>query len=115
MTTIINQGRCPRIAGTRITVYDVMDYLQAGWSEQGTEFIHLISREQVVAAKRYIEEHRNEVMAVYQRILERDAAGNPPELQSRLDATHKRVQEMIRQRQLAKESQSAGAGGGRQH
>ena len=30
-TPIINRGRGPEIAGTRITVYDVLDYLQAGW------------------------------------------------------------------------------------
>ena len=28
---IIDRGRGPEIAGTRITVYDVLDYLQAGW------------------------------------------------------------------------------------
>ena len=30
-TPIINRGRGPEIAGARITVYDVLDYLQAGW------------------------------------------------------------------------------------
>ena len=29
--TIIDRGRGPEIAGTRITVYDVMDYLKHGW------------------------------------------------------------------------------------
>jgi uncharacterized protein (DUF433 family) len=28
---IINRSRGPEIGGTRITVYDVMDYLQEGW------------------------------------------------------------------------------------
>jgi uncharacterized protein (DUF433 family) len=28
---IINRGRGPEIEGTRITVCDVMDYLQEGW------------------------------------------------------------------------------------
>jgi len=28
---IIDRGRGPEIAGTRITVYDVMNYLQEGW------------------------------------------------------------------------------------
>jgi Protein of unknown function (DUF433) len=27
----IDRGRGPEIEGTRITVYDVMDYLQEGW------------------------------------------------------------------------------------
>ena len=28
---IIDRGRGPEIAGTRITVFDVMDYLENGW------------------------------------------------------------------------------------
>src|SRR5262249_35113813 len=31
---IINRGRGPEIAGTRITVYDIMDYYQLGWPPQ---------------------------------------------------------------------------------
>ena len=30
---IIDRGRGPEIAGTRITVYDVLDYFQEGWRE----------------------------------------------------------------------------------
>jgi uncharacterized protein (DUF433 family) len=29
--TIINRGRGPEIAGTRITVYDILDYTTMGW------------------------------------------------------------------------------------
>ena len=28
---IIDRGRGPEIAGTRITVYDILDYWQDGW------------------------------------------------------------------------------------
>ena len=31
---IINRGRGPEIAGTRITVYDVLSYLASGMTEQ---------------------------------------------------------------------------------
>ncbi len=111
---IVNQDRCPRIAGTRISVYDVMDYLRAGWSEQSIAFTLRLSPDQVAAAHQYIDEHEHEVTAAYQRILDREAAGNPPELQSRLEATHQRVQELIRRRQL-EEARGARTTRGRQH
>ncbi len=110
--TIVNQEGCPKIAGTRITIYDVMDYVENGWTDQGTAYVLGLKREQVAAAREYIAQHREHVMGVYRRILERDAAGNPPELQARLDASHKRLQEMIRERRLAKEAKGAGSGGG---
>jgi len=40
--TIIDRGRGPEIAGTRITVYDVVDYLQEGWRyDQIAGLLHL--------------------------------------------------------------------------
>jgi uncharacterized protein (DUF433 family) len=30
-SVIIDRGRGPEIAGTRITVYDIVDYLEEGW------------------------------------------------------------------------------------
>ena len=110
---IINQGGCPKIAGTRITVYDIMDY--PDWTDYSLAFLFQISHEQVRAARKYIEEHKAEVTAVYQRILARDAAGNPPELRARLEETHRRFQEMMRQRRAAQEAQGAGTAGGREH
>ncbi len=110
---IVNQGGCPKIAGTRITVYDIMDY--PDWTDYSLAFLFQINHEQVRAARRYIEEHKDEVTAVYQRILARDAAGNPPELRARLEETHRRVQEMIRQRRADREAQSAGTPGGCKH
>jgi hypothetical protein len=31
MESIIDRGRGPEIAGTRITVYDILDYTTIGW------------------------------------------------------------------------------------
>ncbi len=63
------------------------------------------------AAVRYIEEHRDEVMADYQRILDRDARGNPPKLQAKLDAGHERFLAMVRERREAKKREGLDAGG----
>ncbi len=88
MDQIINRGRGPEIAGTRITVYDVLDYHTLGWHPTTIAATLRLSSEQVVAAIRYVEEHKDEVMAEYQKILDRCDRGNPPEVQARLDATH---------------------------
>jgi uncharacterized protein (DUF433 family) len=99
--TIIDRGRAPEIAGTRITVYDIMDFATAGWHHSQIAVHFRLSTGQVLAALRYIEEHKPEVTAAYQEMLERDAQGNPPELQARLDADHAKFLETVRQRQSA--------------
>jgi uncharacterized protein (DUF433 family) len=92
---IHDRGRGPEIRGTRITVYDLLDYLTAGWPVPRIAALFRISVEQAEAAVAYIEQHRAEVMANYARILERAERGNPPELQARLDAGHRRFQELV--------------------
>ncbi len=83
---IINRGRGPEIEGTRITVYDILDYHLDGWHRDMIADNFDLSSDQVEVAIRYIDEHRDEVMAKYKKMLERDARGNPPELQAKLDA-----------------------------
>lgn len=83
---IINRGRGPEIAGTRITVYDIMDYYTQDWHHTRIAAWLRLSSAEVQAAIRYIEEHKEEVTANYQKILERCARGNPPELQAKLEA-----------------------------
>ena len=75
---IINRGRGPEIEGTRITVYDVLDYHEDGWHRDMIADIFDLSSAQVEVAIRYIDEHRDEVMAVYQKMLERDRSGESP-------------------------------------
>lgn len=71
---IVCGSRGLSVAGTRITLYDLMDYVTAGWSaEQMYEALSL-SRQQIDAALAYIEAHRREVEADYRRILQRARA-----------------------------------------
>jgi uncharacterized protein (DUF433 family) len=86
---IIDRGRGPEIAGTRITVYDVLDYHQAGRHRDMIADTLELSSQQVEVAIRYIEEHRDEVTEGYNRILARHARGNPPELQSKVQSARK--------------------------
>lgn len=112
---IIDRGRGPEIAGTRITVYDVLDYHRLGWHRDRIATTLDLSSLQVEAAVRYIEEHRDEVMADYQQMLDRDARGNPPELQAKLDAGHERFLAMMQERRAARLRETQDAGHSRGH
>jgi uncharacterized protein (DUF433 family) len=73
-SVIVNYGRGPAIAGTRITVYDVMDYYTAGWHrDQIAEVFPRVSASDVQAAIDYIEAHKEDVTAEYEKILDRHA------------------------------------------
>ena len=108
--TIIKTGRGPEINGTRITVYDVLEYYKAGWHRDMIASILSLSSEQVFAATRYIEEHRDEVMASYEKNMERIRRGNPPELQPKIIAAHERLQSRLRELRDARERGAKDAG-----
>jgi uncharacterized protein (DUF433 family) len=107
---IIDRGRGPEIAGTRITVYDVLDYLQEGCEAAWIAALFSLEVSQIEAAAAYIDEHRNEVMADYQDMLEFAAKGNSPEVRAKLDASHAKLMEMVRQRKRAVANGEADAG-----
>ena len=67
---IIRTERGLTIAGTRITVYHIMDYLNAGWTPKLIPGWLRLTEEQLNAALSYIEEHRSEVEAEYQTVLQ---------------------------------------------
>jgi uncharacterized protein (DUF433 family) len=110
---IINRGRGPEIKGTRITVYDVLDYANDGWHANSIALLFGLNTEQIQCALRYIEDHKPEVMAAYQRMLDRDAQGNPPEIEEKLKASRAKLQKMLEDRkngqgkELAKEGDSS--------
>lgn len=87
---IIDRGRGPEIEGTRVTVYDIWDYAKQNWHRDAIATTLRLSSAQVAAALEYIDQHRQEVLAQYSKILERQRRGNPPELQARLDAIHEK-------------------------
>ena len=57
------------ICGTRITVYDVMDHLKAGWTPKLVLNWLPLTEEQLNAVLSYIETNRSEVEAEYQTVL----------------------------------------------
>jgi uncharacterized protein (DUF433 family) len=68
-TTIIRTERGLIIAGTRITLYDVMDYMTAQYPPKFIQGLFDLTEEQIDTALAYIEAHRTEVEAEYQQVL----------------------------------------------
>jgi uncharacterized protein (DUF433 family) len=79
--TIIDRGRGPEIVGTRITIYDIMDFLKHGCSVDDIARDLWIEPEKVIAAIDYIESHREQSEREYALILERVSRPNPPEVE----------------------------------
>lgn len=68
-TTVIRTGRGLTIAGTRITLYSVMDYVTADWPPELIKHWLNLTDKQITDVMDYIETHREEVEAEYQIVL----------------------------------------------
>lgn len=99
---ISDRGRGPEIEGTRVTVYDVLDYHKHGWHHSIIASILDISSAEVLAAIAYIEAHRDEVMRRYQQMLDRHARGNSAQALANLDQSHARLLARIEERNRLK-------------
>jgi uncharacterized protein (DUF433 family) len=71
---IVETRRGPCIAGTRITVFSVMDYLKDGWSRDAVKQAMGISDEQLDAVLAYITRHKQAVENEYTAIVRRSEA-----------------------------------------
>ncbi len=67
--TIIRTERGLTISGTRITLYDVMDYVTAQYPSKFIRSLFDLTDDQMNAALSYIEANRAEVEAEYQVVL----------------------------------------------
>jgi uncharacterized protein (DUF433 family) len=71
---VVETPRGPSIAGTRITIYSIMDSIKAGWSrEEILQVMTQITAAQLDAVYEYIGQHREQVEQAYERILRRSA------------------------------------------
>jgi uncharacterized protein (DUF433 family) len=68
--TIIRTERGLTIAGTRITLYDVMDYVTAQYPPKFIRTMLSLTNEQIDAALSYIQTHRVAVEADYQAVIQ---------------------------------------------
>jgi uncharacterized protein (DUF433 family) len=106
-TEIHDRGRGPEIKGTRITVYNILDYALECWPLERIAGLFDLTTSQVETAIVYIRDHTIEVLKDYIKILERSGRGNPPELQAKLDANHKQFLELVEQVRQVKERAAA--------
>ena len=73
-TTISNVVRTSRgltIAGTRITLYSIMDYIKADWPPKLIQDLFDLTDQQITDVLAYIEANREEVEAEYQVVLQK--------------------------------------------
>jgi len=68
-TIVVRTSRGLTIAGTRITLYAIMDYLKLEWPAKLIRDRLNLTDEQIKGALDYIEAHREEVEAEYQLVL----------------------------------------------
>lgn len=106
---IIDRGRGPEIKGTRITLYNIIPYLEDGFSHEEILDILGLTSEQLDAALLYLEEHREELMEEHRRIEERIARGNPPEVEEKLAQTHLRMIQFMEWRAAHKNENGNGS------
>jgi uncharacterized protein (DUF433 family) len=112
---IIDRGRGPEIEGTRITVYDVMDYWKDGWRYDQIAGLFRLPPDEIQAAIQYIEEHKTEVETDYQEILERHKnVQYSPEVQRKLEQNRQEFQRKLKEfwaRRMAEEKNASDHGG----
>ena len=81
-----------RLVGTRITVWDVLHYLEAGWSSPEIAATLNLSDAQVAAAVQYIAEHHEALDVVHCQIEARKARGNPSAITTQLATSRTKLQ-----------------------
>ena len=79
---IVDRGRGPEIAGTRVTVYRIMDFLREESSPDRIAAELNLTQEDLHAALQYIDAHRESVEQQYEEILRRVQQANPPQVQA---------------------------------
>lgn len=78
---IEDRGRGPEIAGTRVTVYNLLEsFLDPDVTEAEICRVYDLTARQVAAARSYVLSNPDTVLAEHLKIEERMAAGNPPEV-----------------------------------
>src|SRR4029450_3461025 len=68
--TVVRTSRGLSIAGRRLTLYSIMDYLQAGWPPHLIRDEVNLTDKQMTDVMEYIETHRDEVEKEYQAVLQ---------------------------------------------
>jgi len=68
---IVKTGRGLTIAGTRITLYSIMDYIKADWPPKLIKDLFDLTAEQISGVLTYIRANRAQVESEYQIVLQK--------------------------------------------
>lgn len=110
---IIDRGRGPEIKGTRITVFDVMDYSTIGWNAAQIAAVFRLTLPEIEAALAYIDEHREQVALQYEQIIERHQSHrHSPETIAKLAESRQKFSSLVAR---VRQSGSAEAAHARHH
>jgi uncharacterized protein (DUF433 family) len=71
--TVVRSSRGLSVAGTRITLYSIMDCIQAGWSPKLIRDWFSLTDKQINDVMEYIEANRSKVEAEYQTVVQQAA------------------------------------------
>jgi uncharacterized protein (DUF433 family) len=113
---IINRGRGPEIEGTRITVYDVLDYVSQGWHRDRIAALFRLSSRDIQAALDYIDQHQDAVLASYQRIRARPQEyPYTPDVAAKIAASRQRAQTRLAAIQSSRSGKQEEEHDGRHH
>jgi uncharacterized protein (DUF433 family) len=115
---IQDRGRGPEIAGTRITVYNLLQsFLDPSVTEEEICRVYALTPEQVAAARAYVLSNPDTVLAEHLRIEEKMAAGNPSEVRQqaeRAKSTFKSFKAWLTEREAAESEEDETKEGPRQ-
>lgn len=100
--TIVDNGRGPQLSTSRITVQDLVPYLQLKYSyDEILKIMPILSVSEIQAVERYVDEHFDEVMEEDRQIREWNAKRrNPPHVEELLQLSRQKwpaIQERLRQ------------------
>jgi uncharacterized protein (DUF433 family) len=105
---IVDRGRGPQLSTSRITVQDLVPYLQDKFThEQIREMMPVLTEADIQAVEQYIQDNYAAVMEQDRRIRERIAARRQPpeveeaehkELLARLEAARQRIRQQQQER-----------------
>lgn len=68
--TVVRDSRGLSVSGTRITLYNIMDYLKAGWPPHLIQQWFDLSDQQIADVMAYIQTHQEEVEVEYQQVVQ---------------------------------------------
>ncbi len=102
---IIDRGRGPQLSTCRITVQDLVPYLQQNYThEQILQIMPILTVSEIQAVERYIQENYDAVMEQDRRIRERVAARQMPREVEEAERTQ-RLERLEAARRLIRQQQ----------